>query len=349
MKKLFGVFKCALLLAALSLFLLPAPGFGALGQELGDGFYLLDSSVDPESSVVVVKLTPGEMTKALTDVTRGEKLQEITRLLYTKFADDWDFLFFTNFTSQVNEGNQHWRRLYDTVDGLGYPKDEKGYGAISYGSPSKLKGYAFLSSAWSFVDGTTLHEIAHQYAAYIVSTHGFVGTTVLAHWGVSNAGGRLGGFKYSRIVEENVGGALGKTKYQVSLWPEREPNGITFAHPGFYHSHNNVPYSDIELYLMGLISPQELRNKSFNLDIYTDAEQTFDQMVEGMFTATTKISYSIDDLIARAGPRTPDASASQKHFKALTLMLVDDSVPVDYATMTDILKWFSGPITDTTY
>lgn len=75
-------------------------------------------------------------------------------------------------------------------------------------------------------------------------------------WGFSNAGGQLGGAKYMRIVKENCGGIIGKIRYQGSMEPDLNENG-SFKYGGFglnTNGGNSLPYSDIELYIMGMKS-----------------------------------------------------------------------------------------------
>jgi hypothetical protein len=98
--------------------------------------------------------------------------------------------------------------------------------------------------------GPALHEIAHKWGANIFDTYYLDNTLCYSHWGVSNAGGQLGGAKYIREVPTSSG----PQEYQGSMYPSKETDGsYTFGGFGEYANRGNtIPYSDIELYLMGM-------------------------------------------------------------------------------------------------
>ena len=191
MKKLLRMVKNVFGLFLITGFVLTAlPGLAM--QNLGDGFYLLDPSIDPTSSLVVLELTQNEMAQVV-GTTSSEKLREISRKLYTKFRDDWDFIFIICATSQDSVmPAAYWSVLHNQVEGIGMPVQS--VGAIDRGSPSRLKGWAFVQDigGWAFVSGTALHELMHQYAVQLFTTYDFNNQPTYGHWGVSNAGGVLG-------------------------------------------------------------------------------------------------------------------------------------------------------------
>jgi hypothetical protein len=97
-------------------------------------------------------------------------------------------------------------------------------------------------------------------------------------------------------------------------------------------------------YLMGLKSAEELKSAGFKLDIYTggSVNSRYDNSPDGNFTATGMKSYTIDDIINTYGPRVPDASVSQKHFKAAVIALTDGSITPNYSRLVASLRWFAG-------
>jgi uncharacterized protein YjdB len=218
--------------------------------------------------------------------------------------------------------------------------------ATAWGSSGKLKSVMFLPHYNFILYGPSLHELCHNWGAFICPTYSLYGDPYGGHWGVSNAGGQLGGFKYIRTIEENCDGIAGKTKYQASMDPRKRADG-SFLKPGFgdyANGGNSVPYSDIELYLMGMKSAQELRDANFRLDIYSG--NSYDYTQEGWdnryFYSTGITSYTIDDLIALQGERIPDASVSQKHFKLLTVLLQIEKDESYYSDVISHLKYLSG-------
>jgi hypothetical protein len=175
----------------------------------------------------------------------------------------------------------------------------------------------------------------------------------LGHWGLSNANGQAGGFQYARTVEENSGGVKGKTLYQASRRQETNRDG-SFKYGGGFgvnaNEGNGSQYSDIELYLMGLKSEQELRDANFQLDVYSGNEYEADAFKNGYFYSTAKKTYTIDDIVARNGKRVPDASVSQKQFKVLTVVITPETADKSFRKeiMRDI-NWLAGDMKDKTY
>jgi hypothetical protein len=168
---------------------------------------------------------------------------------------------------------------------------------------------------------------------------------------VSNAGGQLGGFKYVRVVEENSGGVAGRTKYQASMYDNTNRLDGSFIYGGFgdyANGGNSIPYSDIELYLMGFVSAEELREKNFRLDIYSgnDYDESFD---DGYFYSKKVTSYTIDDIIELNGQRVPNSGASQKQFKVLTVILTEAGEESRFSEIIKNIRWFSGPQDDNSY
>ena len=124
-----------------------------------------------------------------------------------------------------------------------------------------------------------------------------------SHWGVSSINGQLGGFDLSTLQD------LGDN------WYTAEPFG-TYANGG-----NSVPYSNFELYLMGLIPPEEVEDIVLFRGIAATAGDFFD---EHKWYADKKITVTIEDIIEKLGPRVPDHTESQKEFRIMTLVLTDE-------------------------
>ena len=90
----------------------------------------------------------------------------------------------------------------------------------------------------------------------------------------------------------------------------------TFANGG-----NSVPYGNFELYLMGLIPPEEVEDVILFKGLRATAGQFFD---ESKWYAQEKVTVTIEDVIEKLGPRVPDHDQSQKEFRILALVLTDD-------------------------
>ena len=285
---------------------------------LGDGVYLLDKSLDPASTVVKVTLSSEQMndlvrknTVAPNVLTFQRELWNITKnSIYSKFEDDFDFIYYVlNSTSNGQLGFLGRfipvRTDHQNVD-LYMPNGGNAEDYYEWGSGKRLKGVFYLPKYDAIKNGPALHEFAHYWG---VAIH----KDVDGHWGASSAGGQLGGFKYLRERSD-----LGNNKFQGSM---RADFSTGFGIGGY--STNAHPYSDIELYLMGFKSAQDLRDANFTLDIYLNNSGTPAPNSEGVFTANQKNSYTIDDLMSNFGgkERYPTAANSQKEFRVLTVLL----------------------------
>ena len=328
-----------------------------------DGISLLDSAIDPQSSVLYYRLHDAQFDR-MVNISYTDELQIITKEIYKKFKDDFDFIFYLidmpldweKYPSSAG-GNPFGIggvniQISNAVQGTGRPVYSD---AAQWGSAGKLKSVTFLIHNDAIIYGPSLHELMHNWGAYIVPTFGSSGEVYNGHWGVSNAGGQLGGFKYVRKVEENTAGIQGTTLYQASFYSDTNPDGSFKS--GFWENANAgmdwAVYSDIEMYLMGMKSAQELRDAKFHLDIYTGCSMEFDSVAFyrwGYFRATGITSYTIDDIIRLNGERIPNASVSQKNFKLLTVVLSPEDVSKsNYAGIIKSVLWFSGKEGDKSY
>ncbi|WP_056928669.1 hypothetical protein [Candidatus Symbiothrix dinenymphae] len=189
--------------------------------DLGDGFYLLDAATDPRSTVVAYKVSSSQLPNLIkADFEYEPEMQTVSKAVYAKFQDDFDFLFFVldtvNTPSIISTlgfyGVNH--QVSNSVKGIGRTVYSN---AATWGSAGKLQSVMYFPMYDAILRGPTLHELVHNWAAFICPTFDVTGKSYIGHWGVSNAGGQLGGFKYVRIIEENSGGVAGKTKYQASM------------------------------------------------------------------------------------------------------------------------------------
>ena len=145
-----------------------------------------------------------------------------------------------------------------------------------------------------------LHELMHRWANFIVPP-------AQPHWDFTSANGILGGFDIAKLVDHGGG------RYSA-------PNVYTGGWAA-----NLKPYSPIELYLAGLIPPEQVPK----LWVAEDGEI----VKYGLggdpdeFTASRVKTYSIEDIVAEHGARVPDHTQSQKAFRAAVILLVSEDYP----------------------
>lgn len=103
---------------------------------------------------------------------------------------------------------------------------------------------------------------------------------------------------------------------------------------GWYYS-----YGPLELYLAGLIPPEEVP------DFWVAVDGEWIDQESGTFTATDINKYTVYDIIATYGKRVPPASSSQREFRAAVILLIDEEDPtVDSKLLENLsadIAWFS--------
>jgi len=262
-------------------------------------------SVTQFADNVVVIGIPGSLTTDPID------FPELAQAFYGKYDDVFDFLVFISNLPDVrlNEIVTYFGLhipVRNAVEGIGIPLGT----FLPIESVDQLKSIIHLSWYDGLLYGPSLHEIMHTWANDVVPS------TNSGHWGFSSANGQLGGFDLANLVEHSPG------KYSAGRFG-------TIANYG-----NSVPYSPIELYLAGFVPPSEVPDLWVAHDgAWTDET---DESGNPIFTASDIETYSIEQIVSDNGVRDPDFRASQKHFRAAAILLVDDMFPVTMEALEDL-------------
>jgi hypothetical protein len=131
--------------------------------DLGEGMYLWDSAADPASALLEVTVDNDSWNNLIARSTFYNGLQSVSALLYTKFNDDFDFIFFVLNTS--NEGTILTDLGFYGIN-MNAGNDVQGLGlgvyndASSWGSAGKL-----YRNAWSY------RNDPREYARRIAGTY----------------------------------------------------------------------------------------------------------------------------------------------------------------------------------
>ena len=235
-------------------------------------------------------------------------LDKYATRFYEYFSDAFDFLIFipSLYWSQLDlEAFQgaFYSGVRNDVQGIG----KEIFFNEGWGAAGKLQGGIFFASISGLnsehsrlVEGPMLHELMHRWANFIVSP--------LVHWDFSSANGILGGFDAATLVDHG-GGRYSAPNVSTGGW-----------------ALNIKRYSPIELYLAGLIPPEEVPDLWVAEDgeILRDESGRWDRK---SFTASRVKTYTIEDIIAEHGPRIPDHRQSQKAFRAAVILLVSEDYP----------------------
>ena len=240
---------------------------------------------------------------------RPLELYRYANRFYEHFEDAFDFLIFIPNLYPFERFGQGNNPFYEPIS-----NDVKGIGEQMFsdfrnaGSGGRLEGIIYLNNSVAGTDGRILlHELMHRWAAYITGS-------AEAHWSFSSANGMVGGFDIEDLVD------LGNGRFSIR---ENFIGGGSFGHAN--------RYSPIELYLAGLIPAQEVPDLwvAEDVEVVRDESGRWELTKEGYmsFQPGTVRTYTIQEIIAVHGERVPDASQSQKDFRAAAIMLIDEDHP----------------------
>lgn len=230
----------------------------------------------------------------------------VSQKVYEHFKDDFDFIFIFADEDEKPDGVAFGRNrsVKLDIDGLGGVFYDN---TAAQGSAGRLKSVMYMPLVRYIRNGPFLHEIAHHWA-----NKDFVPTTVSGHWGYSSAGGQLGGF--DELEDLGNGQYLGKM------------NGNDGGFGTFANGGNSIPYSNAELYLMGMIPESELEE-------ILVAENPQNEEGTGVFSADAITTYTPADLIAQHGPRSPAFNASQKEFRGISVIISTSPISAERIEM----------------
>gem|GEM_PF-589933 len=235
-------------------------------------------------------------------------MRALTSLVYQHVEDVFDFVMFTN---NQDDSDSYAGRFYpakNETQGIGRSPFDS---TAAFGSAGALQGAIHIPVPRALPSGPSLHEICHNWGNYLSS----IPTVRSGHWGTSSVGGQLGGFKAGSLVD------LGNGTYQVSNPRTGQPGSFgTFANGG-----NGLPYSEFELYLMGMIPPSEVE---FPIQIINQLDWV--DSSQGILTATSITTRTMADIIQTDGARIPVAADAQKEFRILYVVISAD--PLDNPT-----------------
>nr|WP_299382128.1 hypothetical protein [Allomuricauda sp.] len=275
---------------------------------LEDGF-----TIDEEHQFTHLVISDSEYNKFLTD--EGD-MRMVSNKVYEHFNDDFDFIIILNVEDTQPSGLYYGLSTpaQSDIEGLGRNIWDN---TASFGSGGKLKTVIHMPRVEYIRNGPFLHEIQHYW-----TNHGIIPTAAGGHWGYSNVGGQLGGFE--EIEDLGNGTYRGSVGGQVGF-------GVV-ANGG-----NSVPYANLELYSMGLISAAELESVIV-------AENPGATGEFGVFSADALTTYTAEDIIAEHGNRVPSHENAQTQFEALVVVISTGTVPQEkWDTLNSNLENFAKP------
>jgi len=230
-----------------------------------------------------------------------EKTRALTTKIFQKFKDDFDFIILVSNNESLPQGFPYYGkfiRVSNAIEGIGTSIYSN---AGFYSSSGRLKGVLHLPYKYGILNGPFLHELMHCWANYAIPTE------IGGHWGYmgGNVPAQLGGFLQSSL-QKNIDG--NPNLYRVNKFG-------TVANGG-----NSVPYSELELYMMGMIPLSEVKP----FDVLTGIKNAKLDPADNskvIFEAEKCENYTSDKLQNMLGTRKPAWTQSQKNFKGLFVII----------------------------
>ncbi len=240
---------------------------------------------------------------------------EVARAFYASHADAYDFLIVLP-TFQASLGTDAAGLhipVRNEVEGIGVGHYDRG---TQFGSAARLKGYIDMGSLMSGhpsisveeAAGVVAHEVAHQWsgrAKYRDPTTWEIKSDLI---------GRDGGH-WSFFLDSDASVLYG------SDWEARASGQYESVRSAYTPGAGR--YSSLDLYLMGLLGPEEVQAPFVLLrpGVSVSYAPTSLPPEDKTLIAATPNFVSLDDIIQAMGPRKPAAAVSQKGFRAAFIIL----------------------------
>ncbi|XXF75461.1 CARDB domain-containing protein [Myxococcaceae bacterium GXIMD 01537] len=279
------------------------------------------SALGAEPHVTVLPNPGGSYDSHVSGVENVQARAEVAKAFYASHGDAYDFLvvlpaFPANLgadTAGLHLG------VRNPVQGIGHNVYDRG---AQFGSAARLKGYIDMGALMSGhpsisveeAVGVLAHEVAHQWSGRAKYRDPVTWETR------GDLLGRDGGH-WSFFLDSDASVLYG------SDWQARTPGTYESTRSGYTPGAGR--FSDLDLYLMGLLSPEEVpapfvllrpgMGVSYAATDLPPADTT-------VINATPSL-VSLQDVIAAMGPRVPAASGSQRSFRAAFVLLTAAGQP----------------------
>ncbi len=245
-------------------------------------------------------------------------LDLITKKFYSYFNDDYDFIAIIYDESRFL--NRTYMGVKNDVQNIGpYIFDNSSY----YGSSGKLQGIIQfpIPEYFDLAEEGAIHEIGHRWINYLNITPLSLG---IPHWPVSTLANDIMGFTIPG--SGGVGGSFPYTITQVG-----EDQWQLAFDLSLYNSPGT--FSDLSLYLMGLIPSNEVGNHI----VFLNQNQSIS---DGAIWSGPVANINGAYIVGQLGERVPNYLNSQKGFRIATILLTKDQLaPTETMRLYD---WFAA-------
>jgi uncharacterized protein (TIGR03437 family) len=236
------------------------------------------------------------------DPSRLPDFSPVIRRFYQLFPDQFDMLNVVYGISYSQ--NRYHVTTRNDVQGVGLSIVNN---SSAYGSAGALIGVNVFPITAYFDAGETafVHEFGHQFINFLKLPLLAAG---VPHWPISSLASNVMGFS---IPGSGAGG-----QFPCQVTPEGSALRLTPT--------TDAPvFNDMELYLMGLIPPEQVGTHY----VFADQSSTgvISQCTNRLYTAALS-TVNMSDVVANAGRRVPDSTASKKNYRVATIIVTRDAL-----------------------
>jgi hypothetical protein len=248
-------------------------------------------------------------------------LKRLTHSVYQTLGDDFQFIYFIfNEPQRVFPHSPYGYHspVKNNIQGIGqgifdFTKD--------YGSEGNLESVVVLSTQLDLIYGPSLHETAHRWGNYLKTPlHSLRHKEWLRwqdkdayHWGYLSSSGQLGGWR-----DDFFAGDLSHATDNSYLLTDGPEGGVGFS--GIGPGNNFAKYSDLELYLMGLISSENVA------DLIEPKTKPIETAIYPIHIIEEFNTISMADIIATNGHRIPANTEARKSMSALFVVVSKENI-----------------------
>jgi hypothetical protein len=272
--------------------------------------------VSQSKRFLIYEMDPEAYLRLQTDTDKDTDVQDVTRTIMQVVPDEYDFVFLVANETKAPKNMYYGQHslIRNGVAGLGLPLFDD---TRAFGSSGHLQGVIHFTERFGLQEGPALHELMHQWGNAILPSN------EPGHWGFSSVNGQLGGFDESTLVQN-------KNTFQVKAFGVQANGG------------NHLGYSDLELYLMGMLDAKAIKP----IKVAQNPKAILDQSTGtyNAFAATSLKEITLPELIQKHGPRKPDVQHAQKLFRVLTVLVsVDKPTALELKRVDESITFLSKP------
>lgn len=309
-------------------------GTNAEPVPLPDGSREVDGIVNLVDAAAAQELATFLTVSTPTFVTLRQDLMLSFNRFVEHYLEDYDFIFFyPDYTVE----NAYAAGIFQAVNRPAQPggTSEIEIALGGYRTNGRTKGVIALNYAPGFY-GPLAHEVLHYWANDLDARFGFgMGRDedFGPHWGFSDVNGQLGGFDGNTLRCETPAGASppgctagagGTTRFVVG------------AFTPFTNTFRNVPYSPLELYLMGLAPAAEVPASFHVLTNATIVEPHTDVNGTAIVEADGMEIIPFAAILERHG-EVPLLAASERAFRSAFVVI--SASPASDEVMNDVAAY----------